>query len=383
MILKDFIKKELKKECYTDEFVLSRHNAFKEIDSFELGSNLKIENIKKYLKWQEFSYRIFNIESFQKQDVIICDLKTAYIDHFAILKKYLNTLEKKDMYTCLNDIFFSNGLFVYVPPNKRITDFLRIILETKNAHIVDKIIIVLGENSELNYIELLENYNFKFRNNITQVFLEKSSKLNYFYYQNLSNKTDLISRKEAYVGDRASFQSFDLQLGSSSVDQSLSSFIKEGAKSDLYKIFISRGNQQYDLLMENNFEKSFSKGKIEVKGILKGQSKVSLNGIINIKKSCQKVEASFSEDALLLSPETNLKTIPALNIASSNVKASHRVAVTKFAEDELFYLKSRGISKKDAESLLIEGFFNKIIKNSKNELLEKMIFGAIRKKMIS
>jgi Fe-S cluster assembly scaffold protein SufB len=115
-----------------------------------------------------------------------------------------------------------------------------------------------------------------------------------------------------------------------------------------------------------------TKSVTNTKGISDGKSKIIFNGLIKIMKNAQKSDAHLSCHALKLSKESHVQMIPSLLIDANDVKASHTASVTEINEDELFYMRSRGIDAANAKRLLISGFFEPVIANISKELREKM-----------
>ena len=82
----------------------------------------------------------------------------------------------------------------------------------------------------------------------------------------------------------------------------------------------------------------------------------SFYGLVSIKKGAKNTDTFFREDALLLSDTAKAEAIPSLEIDENEVKAGHASTVGPVDEEQLFYLTSRGITRKEAESLVVRGF---------------------------
>ena len=92
------------------------------------------------------------------------------------------------------------------------------------------------------------------------------------------------------------------------------------------------------------------------KVVLEDRAKYDFEGMIDIRNGSANSNAYLKVDVLILSPEANARVVPSLEIAENEIKASHGATITKVNEEQLFYMKSRGISEKQAKKLIVEGF---------------------------
>ena len=109
------------------------------------------------------------------------------------------------------------------------------------------------------------------------------------------------------------------------------------------------------------------------KGIMDEGSNGVFNGKIFVRKKAQKTNAFQANNNILLSENAKINTKPQLEIWADDVKCSHGCTVGQLDEDALFYLMSRGISKKDSRALLLSAFSNEIIEKIENKELRKKI----------
>jgi Fe-S cluster assembly protein SufD len=115
------------------------------------------------------------------------------------------------------------------------------------------------------------------------------------------------------------------------------------------------------LSAKNLFHAERGEGEICMKGIAKDLSQTTLNGMIEIGPRGKHTNAFLREDALILSKDAKVDAIPALEIKTNDVKASHSATVSTVSQDDLFYFQSRGIEKADAQNILIEGFLHDVL----------------------
>ena len=93
-----------------------------------------------------------------------------------------------------------------------------------------------------------------------------------------------------------------------------------------------------------------------LKGVVRDQSQLKFKGLITIDPNCGQSSSFLTERILLLSDQAHAEAIPDLEILTDDVKCSHAASISNLDEEHLFYLMSRGLSKKQVEKLIVNGF---------------------------
>ncbi len=137
----------------------------------------------------------------------------------------------------------------------------------------------------------------------------------------------------------------------------------------------AKNDQEFDFDVKNAYDAKNGLGKIFVKGIALDESRLKMNGTIQITRLGGGTDTYLKQDSLLLSDKAKINAIPGLKIDTNEVKASHGASIVNLNEDALFYLTSRGISREEARKMMIMGFvseqLNKI--NNMPELKEYIL----------
>lgn len=129
---------------------------------------------------------------------------------------------------------------------------------------------------------------------------------------------------------------------------------------DLKALYIANEKQKYNLQITNKFIGQNNRGYTLIKGIVKDEANVNVDGVIEIDKTGRNTDAKLQEHALNLSHKATVRNLPILKIDTNDVKASHAASVTRVNPEDLFYLMSRGIDMKSAENLLVNAFVESI-----------------------
>jgi Fe-S cluster assembly protein SufD len=116
------------------------------------------------------------------------------------------------------------------------------------------------------------------------------------------------------------------------------------------------GEYELNLVMSHLTEDTF--GRVMIKGVAENGARIKVRGLVEISKQAQETDSFLAMKVLLLDNKSSAVAIPELSILANTVKASHSASVGKIDEEQLFYLKSRGIKENEAKNVIIKGFMN-------------------------
>ncbi len=128
----------------------------------------------------------------------------------------------------------------------------------------------------------------------------------------------------------------------------------------IYGLFYGRGNDIFKLNTVQHHIAANSRSNLLIKGVFDDQSKFLCTGLIKIEKTGQKTHAYQKNQNIILSDQTYVESEPFLEILANDVFCTHGSSTGKINEEQIYYLKSRGIDEKKAKRLLVEGFLNEI-----------------------
>ena len=148
----------------------------------------------------------------------------------------------------------------------------------------------------------------------------------------------------------------------------------ENSKADINGIYLSSGNQHHDLTSCVYHNVPNCKSSQIVKGVLGDMSTAVFQGKVRVEKLAQKTEAKQMSRAIMLSDKAISNSKPELEIYADDVICGHGATVGELDEDQIFYLSSRGVSKKKAKVILIDAFLNEMISLSTSEKFHNIIY---------
>ena len=149
--------------------------------------------------------------------------------------------------------------------------------------------------------------------------------------------------------------------------------IGEGAELDLKAMYITRGEEKVNFNILVHHRVPGCRSTQLVKGIAGGKSNVTFNGTIVVAPDAQKTEAFQENHNILLSESAKVETRPQLEIYADDVKCSHGATIGRLNEDELFYMRSRGIPKAEAEALQMLSFLSPVIPEDRREEITSLL----------
>ncbi len=151
-----------------------------------------------------------------------------------------------------------------------------------------------------------------------------------------------------------------------------------GASARVFGAGVLTGGQQLQLTVDTVHEAPDTTGSTLVKAVVKDSARFDFFGMIKILKKAQKSIDFLQQDSLLLSEEASANAVPGLEIEANEVKASHAATVAPVNRDQMFYLRSRGISEKMSERLVTEAFLAPAMNNLSNALRMKLLEPLLR-----
>jgi len=166
--------------------------------------------------------------------------------------------------------------------------------------------------------------------------------------------------REIIVKKNAEVKIFTCHTNSTS--ENVQIFLSEpGATSKLFTLFSAKNEDKITLQGTCIHQASDTHSNMVVKGIVKDSAIAKYDGLVKVKENAKGCTGYQQEHTLLLGDEAQATIIPNLEIANDDVQCSHGATIGRIDEEQLFYLTSRGIPKKEAIKLLITGFFETII----------------------
>ena len=355
---------------------------FEELDTKKVSSNIsKIDLLKDF----EHNYIL----------LVNGNLHSSNFDHEDKTKIKIDPYDKtidykisKNPLVCLNHALAENGYSLEIDKgykfNKILVIYNLFTKDIKNKILNNKNKIKVKEKSELHIIEYTINESkSKFINNVYEsIVLENNSKLKSIFIQ--SNKSDGFFHK--FLKNKLSLNSeysnliFSSGLKFNKLDIECDLAEENSRCNILSALFLNKNEHQEIKTLINHLAPN-CKSNQKVKNVLSSESKGVYQGKIYVKDIAQKTDAYQLSKALLLDDNTEFNSKPELEIYADDVKCSHGSSSGNIDHDSLYYLMTRGLSRKDSTKLLIKGFLSDVIEFIKNPKIKKFIESMLEKQI--
>jgi len=320
----------------------------------------------------------FYMPSSAPSDVICLELDQALKSYGLFLQnRWAKALkEEKDPHYLLNVIDHGRGLFLYVPPKVEATLQIRH-HSTGGGLASPKMQITLGKNASLTLVQTGQS---ELSNSVIDVSLDAGSTLKFYDMLVLSAEAESHTTFRAELKRDARFELFHATEGAKKVHFSVSTTLLEENSSFLFRsLGMLRDERQAHIHALADHAAPNCTSRQHVKMALNGHSKSSFEGKIYVRSPAQKTEAYQLNNNLVLSPDAVAKSKPNLEIFADDVKASHGATFSQLSDEELFYLRSRGIPLSEAKALLMQAFCREIIDSLDVESLKAPLLETMAK----
>ena len=219
-------------------------------------------------------------------------------------------------------------------------------------------------------------------NGIIRTIANENAKLNVTIVNLLNEESDNFEAIENKLEKNSTVNYTIIDVGGkTSVSNYYSNVIGENADNDLKSIYLGIGEQRKDINYIAELRGTKTNIDIDVQGALKDSAKKNFKGTIDFKKGSKKAKGNENEYCMLLSDKAKSIALPMLLCTEEDVEGNHSTASGKVDEKQLFYIRTRGISYKEAVKLIVKSKFNKIIERILDEELKDEILGEIDKRL--
>lgn len=321
-------------------------------------------------------------ESFK--NVVIAPIMDVADEHLDLIQENLGSVApyNANKLAALNLINLNSGLFIYVPRNEVIEEALTVIYVQENRSLINRNLIVLGQSAELKLVESFVNESAAVINLVTEVIVGDNAKLDHATMERLHAGVTAYNSKRVHIKNHGRY---DLSHGALSdgnvVTENLIGLVGEGAGSEVNVVAIAEKTQKQNVTVMIEHLAPRTEGNIVNHGISQDEAQLVFNGIGKIHKGMKGSNAEQESRVMILSETARADANPLLLIEEYDVMAGHAAGVGKIDEEQIYYMMSRGLSRRDAEHLIILGFLMPFINEISNESVREELAKTIQAKI--
>lgn len=329
-------------------------------------------------------------EELANKGVIFTDIFTALQDHEDLVKRYyMKDAVSVDEHklTALHAALMNGGVFVYVPKNVQIEKPLQAVFwqEDPEVALVNHVLVVAEENSELTYVENYISNNKEeatVANIVTEVIAQDNAKVSFGAVDNFAAGTTTYVNRRG-VGYRHA--TIDWALGQmndgNTVSENVTHLIGDGSVSNANAVTVGRGKQIQNFTAKIAQWGKNSDAQILQRGVMKESATSIFNAIGKIEHGASGANNEQTSRVLMLSEKARGDANPILLIDEDDVTAGHAASVGRVDPMQLYYLMSRGITKEEAERLVIHGFLDPVVAQLPIAAVKKQLKQVIERKV--
>jgi Fe-S cluster assembly protein SufD len=370
---------------------------------------------KRDVEWQRFDIRALKLDKISipverptiseqhtpvpaeltKQGVIFCDMQTAIAQHADLVRAYLGksiAADEPRKFGALHAAFWKTGTFLYVPENVRIPFPLEAIHEFsgQNAGGFPHTLVVIEPGAEATLVQKFVGGPAAGSNGVpsvhasgSELIVKESAHLHYVSLQNFSPNVFDFTLKRANVAHDAeidwvlgmfgaSFQRYDVECVMEG----------EGGTSFMYAVGVLDQHQQFGQFTKQHHKKGNTVSDLMFKNVLRDAAVTNYAGMIKVERNANGTNAYQANRNLVLSDKVKCDTKPILEIESNQLRCTHGATVGRLDENQLFYLRSRGLTATQARDVLIEAFLDPVLARIRVENVQKEFATLIHNKVV-
>ncbi|HER00194.1 MAG TPA: Fe-S cluster assembly protein SufB [candidate division Zixibacteria bacterium] len=331
-------------------------------------------------------------KNLEDQGVIFKDMDTGLREHEDIVKKYFSTVipPNDNKFAALNSAVWSGGSFIYVPPGVDVKIPLQAYfrINAENMGQFERTLIIADKGSRVHYIEGCTAPSYStdsLHSAVVELISLEDSYIRYTTIQNWSQNVFNLVTKRAHAHKNATVEWVDGNIGSKlTMKFPCVYLLGEGAKGEILSVAFAGDGQHQDAGAKVIHVAPRTSSRVTSKSISKAGGRASYRGMAKVYPGAEGSKISVECDALLLDGASRSDTYPTMEIDNDNVRIEHEARVSKVAEEQLFYLTSRGLTEDEARLLIINGFIEPFTKElpmeyavELNRLIELEMEGSV------
>ncbi len=337
---------------------------------------------------QEYQYRLD--EDLSKKGVVFCDLRSAEKEYPELLAKAIGKIVKPEegKFSAMTGALAQNGVFLYVPRNVVIDTPLHSLIwgaELDSAQI-SHIVVYLENGASATYVlefaSETELIGQSLVTNNIEIYVGQQANFRFVELQSLGRHVWNFTHERVLV-DRDGHLDWIFGAIGGNLTKNFAEIdlISSGAVGKMSGFYFTDKDQHLDYDSQQNHLAANTTSDLLFKGALVDESRSVWQGMIYVAPGADKTDGYQANRNLLLSKQARADSIPGLEILANDVRCTHGATVGKIDAEQIFYLMARGISRQDAEKLIVEGFFDPIMQRIPFEGVKHRFQKAIADKM--
>lgn len=328
----------------------------------------------------------------EEKGVIFLGMDDGLAQYPELVKEHFGTIipYNDNKFAALNTAVWSGGSFIYVPPGVHVEMPLQAYfrINAKNAGQFERTLMIIDEGAYVHYVEGCTAPIYSsdsLHSAVVEIIVRKGGRCRYTTIQNWSNNVYNLVTKRAVAEENATMEWVDGNLGSKVTMKYPAVYMTgEGAHGEILSIAFAGTGQHQDAGGKVVHVAPNTTSRIISKSICKDGGRSSYRGLLKVEDGAYNVKSNVVCDALLLDEDSRSDTYPYIEIDEEDVTIGHEASVSKVGEEQLFYLMSRGIDEEMANTMVVNGFIEPLVRElpmeyaiEMNRLIQLQMEGSI------
>jgi Fe-S cluster assembly protein SufB len=331
-------------------------------------------------------------QALTRQGVIFVSSDDGLKSHPDIYREYFGTVVPyaDNKFAALNTAFWSGGSFVYVPPGVHVALPLQAYfrLNAQGSGQFERTLIIVDEGASVHYVEGCTAPIYSrdsLHSGVIEIIVRRGARMRYTTIQNWSTNVYNLVTQRSLVEQDAVMEWVDSNLGSRMTMKYPACILKgRGAHGEILSMAFAGNGQHQDAGGKMIHAAPGTSSKITSKSISRSGGRSSYRGLVKILNGAAGSKSKVVCDALLLDPDARTDTYPLIQTDENRVEIGHEATVSKIGQEQLFYLRSRGLSEEEAVTMVVSGFIEPLVKElpmeyaiEMNRLVQLQMSGSV------
>lgn len=320
------------------------------------------------------------------QGVLFCDLRTAVREHGELVEQWFMrdavTLDDDNVFAKFHAAFWTGGLFCYVPAGVEVAlPLLSSVTVSRGGVATAHHTLVVAEAGAR--VKVIEEYagggdGPVLSVPVVEVYAGPGAKVEFVAVQTWQRQVTELATRRAWIDRDADVQLVSTAMGAKLTKAFVGGTLAgEGANANLYGCYFPEAGQHVDTTTLQDHRVSNGTSDLLFKGALYERSRSVFRGVVRVHPGAQQTDAYQTNNNLLLGDDARADSMPVLEIRADDVRCSHGATLAHLKDEELFYLRSRGLDREAAQRMVIAGFFEEILDHIPLESLRQRLHDLV------
>ena len=328
-------------------------------------------------------------EELAAQGVIFTSLEAAARDHAELVQKHFGTAITPDdgKFAALSSAFWTGGAFLYVPRNVQVEAPFRVYrwIGEGGTAVMGRVLVVAEQGAKVAVVEELGSDDLgrtALSVGAAEIFADEGATVIYTAVQRYGRGVVHLATDRLVAGRDAKITTLYTSFGADMARADVQCRLRApGSHVDMLGLYIADGTQHFDNQTLQDHIAPHASSNLLFKGALNDSGRSVFRGLIRVHPKAQRTDAYQTNRNLVLSDRARADSLPNLEIQADDVRCSHAATVGQLDEEEVFYLLSRGIPKKEAVRLVVFGFFGEVLEQLPLEGVKQELLRTVERKL--